>query len=174
MDPTWFSSWKLSWHAYTYLTPQKVMFSGNIMQICMVVHSSVVPTLHLQNLASLVKKCRKQKLECAWPTSHLWCKWTATIWLSAQNYIVNSSINGSVDGWNPAPPGMYKPCKYGDELPTLTGAGFLPSTVGNPDLCFFFHLIFKPLWPAPSTFFKTPSCSICARIPEAGRFSWWV
>ena len=72
---------------------------------------------------------------------------------NAQNYIVNSLMNDTVDGWNPAPPGMDKPCKYWDELPTSTGAGFLPSTVGNPDLCFL-HLIFQPLWPAPSTFFK--------------------
>ena len=46
-------------------------------------------------------------------------------------------MNDTVDGWNPAPPGMYKHCKYWDELPTSTGAGFLPSTVGNPDLFFF-------------------------------------
>ena len=40
----------------------------------------------------------------------------------------------TVDRWNPANHGGYlKPCKW-DKLPTSTGAGFPPSTVGNKDV----------------------------------------
>ncbi len=36
----------------------------------------------------------------------------------------------TVDGWNPAPPGMVlKPYKSWEKLPTSTGAGFQPPTV---------------------------------------------
>ena len=35
-------------------------------------------------------------------------------------------VDDTVDGRNPAPPGMLlNPCKYWDKLPTSTGAGFL-------------------------------------------------
>ena len=37
----------------------------------------------------------------------------------------------TVDGRNPAPPGMYKPWKQWDKLPTSSGVGFLQSTVAR-------------------------------------------
>ena len=42
----------------------------------------------------------------------------------------------TVDGWNPAPPGMYRTSVNNginmDKLSTSTGAGFQPSTVVSP------------------------------------------
>jgi len=40
-------------------------------------------------------------------------------------------LGNTVDGRNPASPGMYKPCKSWEKLPTSTGACSLPSTVAS-------------------------------------------